>query len=159
MRQSIIDNQPNQQRVTEEEVFNDVIKDTIVQSKKEYDDIDRKKNEEEIAKIKNDPAALQNKIENIFSTKAAVVSKKKLAPLTFAGNSKNAGKKDLTLVKAPILNGPGQGDATNAYAARDSILGKNPADTNSEVDILDDANFKNDVANPSYNPRLLRDEK
>jgi hypothetical protein len=54
------------------EVYNNMLKDTIVLSKKEYDDIDRKKYEDELSKIKNDPIAMKNKIENLLSKENVV---------------------------------------------------------------------------------------
>ncbi|CAI2361588.1 unnamed protein product [Moneuplotes crassus] len=162
VRQSLLENNPNQRQQTEEEVFNDIIKETIVASKKEYDDIDRKKNEEEIEKIKNDPTALNNKIKNIFAANNAFKNAKKLPPLEFSGNSMGSKleKKDLKLVKAPILkDSSGQLESTGRKDARDSLFANQPADTNSEIDINEDDHFKGEVSKPSYNPSLLKDEK
>lgn len=159
MRQSLLDNQQNPQNVNEEEEFNNMVKETIVASKKEYDDIDRKRNEEEIARIKNDPAALNKKIKNIFSSNNAFKNTKKLPPLEFVGKGKglNPLKKDLESLKAPILNNQSQQLDLNKGDAHGTLLSM--PNSTSEVDINEDTHFQGNVSKPSYNPNLLRDEK
>lgn len=128
----------------------------MVMSKKEYDDIGRKINEEEILRIKDDPDALKKKLENLLSNERLTTQGKKLPPLAAEKNLKSnkaKEKKDLSLVKAPILLNqkenlitPSENDGTN----------RNGNNTESEIDIKDSNNWKNDQKIPSYNPKLLQ---
>lgn len=74
------------------EVYSSMLKDTLVLSQKEYDDIDRKKYEDELSKIKNDPIAMKNKIENLLSKENVLKNNKKLPPLALASKTTKANK-------------------------------------------------------------------
>lgn len=156
LQQSLLDNRGNNNPQSDEELFNNLLKDTMVMSKKEYDDIGRKINEEEILRIKDDPEALKKKLENLLSNERLTTQGKKLPPLAAEKNLKSnkaKEKKDLSLVKAPILLNqkenlitPSENDGTN----------RNGNNTESEIDIKDSNNWKNDQKIPSYNPKLLQ---
>lgn len=76
LQQSLIDNRGNNNPQSDEEIFNNLLKDTMVMSKKEYDDIGRKMKEEEIMKIKDDPEALKKKLENLLSNERLTTQNK-----------------------------------------------------------------------------------
>jgi len=160
MQQSLLESQPDRRKETEEDIFNNWVKDTIVQSRKEYDDIGRKLNEDEIQKIRNDPRAMKQKLENLFKKDVIKKGVNKLPPLEFSsGNTatKLKQKKTLAPLKAPVLTGGG------LTSQRDSNLfskdtNKNGNDTNSEIDINENQGFNNSSIAPSYNPQLLKDE-
>jgi hypothetical protein len=59
MQESLQDNRIANNPQNDDELFNQIIKDTIVMSKKEYEDIGRKKIEDEIRLIKDDPIAMK----------------------------------------------------------------------------------------------------
>lgn len=86
-----------------------------------------------------------------------LVQGKKLPPLAAinVGANKSKHKKDLNLVKAPILQNTtdSQKDSTARAATN-----KNLNETNSEIDIKDSNNWDKHNKVPSYNPRLLKQE-
>ena len=143
MQQSLLESQPDQRRETEEEIFNKLLKETEVISKKEYDDIGRKMNEEELQKIRNDPTAMKNKLQNLLSKNTLNKVNNKLPPLEFSGTgaaNKGGLKRDLTSIKAPILQGPAITDRSNHLHGKDT--NKNGNDTDSEIDIHEEQEFK-----------------
>lgn len=158
IQRSIVESHGNHP-LNENEAFNNVLKDTIVQSRKEYDDIDRKKYEEEILKIKDDPIAMKTKIESLMSIENVTKNNKKLPPLVLAQKNLNANKskqkKDIRLLKAPILNNKMPFDAAFADPHDTNRQGN---ETESEIDIREDNNVHHQDFKPSYNPRLLKDE-
>jgi hypothetical protein len=158
VRQSIVEsNSRGNLHQNDGEVYNNMLKDTIVLSKKEYDDIDRKKYEDELSKIKNDPIAMKNKIEGLLSKENVVKNNKKLPPLALASKTTNANKtrKDLSLIKAPILQDTRIYDST--YVDRNET-DRHGNETESEVDIKEDNGMAPNDYKPSYNPQLLKDE-
>ena len=83
-------------------MFNKAINQAMVDSKKEFDDVDRRKAESEISKIKDDPTALQAKTAAILSK--ASPAKGKLAGLTPLGPTPGNAKQTLKLdpLAAPV---------------------------------------------------------
>ena len=59
----------------EEQMFKDMLQDTIVQSKKEYDDIERNKIQTEITNVKNDPNKLHQKTKEIVTKTTNIITK------------------------------------------------------------------------------------
>jgi len=110
-------------------------------------------------KLNNDPIALKSKVLNIMSHKPSLKGPNKLPPLQFSKKKKNEKnhQKSLAAMKAPILNGQSISSEYTLMGGRGSQ--KNINNTNSAVDINDSHNYKNDYVQPSYNPRLLKDEK
>ena len=131
----------------------------MIMSRKEYDDIDRKAKEEEIIKIKDDPEALQKKIENLLSNERLTTQGKKLPPLAadnILKSNKTKEKKELPLSTNLIIQNtkdslvtPSDNDCTN----------KNMNNTGSEIDIKDNENWEHDQKIPSYHPKLLEQHK
>ena len=158
--QESLANPENPDNRNEDEVFNDIIKDALVMSKKEYDDIDRKAKEDEIQQIKDNPDLMKKKIENLLDKDKIAPANKKLPPLEMINKnmktSKLKRKKNLESVKAPIL----RQHPTESVLITDNVNSKNEVnDTDSEIDIRGIHKFENDEAVPSYNPQLLKDQK
>ena len=117
--------------------------------------------EEEIQKIRNDPVAMKNKLETLFDQNKIAKVTKKLPPLEFSkqktGLKNDALRRDLTSLKAPILQNQHNTERSNIINQNNTH--KNGNDTDSEVDIHDQQDLHNALAKPSYNPQLLKDEK
>lgn len=142
----------------EDELFNQLLKETLVMSRKEYDDIGRKEKEAEILKIKDDPVAMQKKLEALLNSKKLDPKAKKLPPLAMLNkkplnNKKGQEKKDLSKMKAPILM---KNSIDQPVTNRSS---KDVNDTESEIDIKDQNKMDRNEIAPSYNPRLLEKQK
>lgn len=162
MQESLL--QPNGNNIpgratNEDELFNQMLKETLVLSQKEYDDIDRKKKEEELMKLKDNPAELQRRLADLLNRQNAPNAGKKLPPLAAinkpVNNKKNKKTKDLATVKAPILQNTidSHGDITDRR-----VTHKHLNDTESEIDIKESSSWKDNNKTPSYNPKLLNQQ-
>lgn len=84
-----------EQNSVEEQMFQDMLKETIVQSKKEFDDIERKKQIDEINKVKDDPKLLHEKQKEIINKASNILISDnihkpgKLPPLQVAKRDEN----------------------------------------------------------------------
>ena len=159
MQESLM-NQDNNEDRNEDEIFNALIKDTLVMSKKEYDDIDRKAKEDEIEMIKDNPDLMKKKIENLLDKRNIAPASKKLPPLEMINKNLKAKKPkekiDLETIKAPIL----RQQPTEPVLVTDRGNDRNEInDTESEIDIRGAHNFNDDPVVPSYNIQLLNDQK
>lgn len=161
MQQSLVEtnnNRPEESK-NEEELFNELLNDALVASKKDYDDIDRKAKEDELQKIKDDPEAMQKKMENLLSDNRITSQGKKLPPLSIMNKNLNSNKtstkQNLALGNGGLSKGGLKG--SNIFIANpDDAKGGN--DTESDVGAEDDKNgngWNNAPAKPSYNPQLL----
>lgn len=154
MQESLQDNRGRNNAQNDEELFDQIIKDTIVMSRKEYDDIGRKKIEEEIRLIKDDPVAMKKKLENLLSEERVKKNGKKLPPLQGINRKMNKGNvQDLSLIKAPILQ---MGKVNRDDDVVQKKTSRNLNETESEIDIKESFNWRKDDKAPSYNPQLLQ---
>ena len=157
LQQSLVETHGTSNQQSSEQTFNQLLKDTIILSKKEYDDIDRKVRDDEIQKIKDDPIAMKKKLENLLSKERVTTQGKKLPPLAAINNVKSnkpKEKKDLSLIKAPILLNNQQPMVTQTEAIMTNRLGN---DTDSDLDMKEQHIIEEPKA-PSYNPRLLKND-
>jgi hypothetical protein len=159
MHESLMNTEQNQNR-NEDEVFDEIIKDALVMSRKEYDDIDRKIKEDEIKLIRDNPELLKKKMETLLNNKKLEPMGKKLPPLQMINKNMKAKKpgklKDLESVKAPILRQQNT-SGTPLLTGRDQNNDGN--DTESEIDINNHPGFDKEEVAPSYNPRLLKNNQ
>lgn len=118
------------------------------------------KQEDEIMKLKDNPDALHKKIEDLLSKEKVNPGSKKLPPLQalhkMTSPNKQALKKDLSKIKAPILQnnvGPDE-----VFTDR-RLTNKNANETESEIDIKESNGWNKDDKVPSYNPKLLQQQR
>lgn len=158
LQQSLVETHGAGNQQSTDQTFNQLLKDTIIMSKKEYDDIDRKVKEDEIQKIKNDPIAMKKKLENLLSNERLTTQGKKLPPLAAVNNvksNKTKEKKDLSLIKAPILLNNQEPLVTQSEAI---VTNRRGNDTDSDVEVKQQ-HVASEVKAPSYNPKLLNQNK
>ena len=155
LQQSLVETHGAGNQQSNDEMFNQLLKDTLIMSKKEYEDIDRKAKEDEILKIKDNPEAMKKKLENLLSNERLTTQGKKLPPLAAQKNIKSnkpKEKKDLSLIKAPILMNIGD---PKILHTDDAGTNRQVNDTDSEIDIKENEQVKVEPKVPSYNPKLF----
>jgi hypothetical protein len=160
LQESLLDRNNGGRPQNQQESYNQILQDALVMSRKEFDDIGRKKIEDEIERIKHDPDAIHKKIEGMLKEKKIVQNSNKLPPLRTIGKISAASrgmKKDLKSMKAPILQMNQEFNSKDTIGGRDRN-DRNINETESEIDIKETTRLINDNEAPSYNPRLLQND-